>query len=126
MLKYLNHLFQTHDSNKDRFCKTIASVTFVDILTQSCKVSLRPRQLCRWLCIKWFFRANMSIYRENEDISKHLPWAFNIFSIKTFLEAIQCSYFLGVIKALIAKLSPLGRYMFRYILLLSINPHVCV
>ena len=50
------------------------------------------------------FSANMSIYRKKEDISKHLPRAFDFFGIETDLNAIQFSYFLGVIKALIAQL----------------------
>ena len=45
----------------------------------------------------------MSIYRKEEDISKHLPRTFYLFGIETDLEAIQLSYFLGLIKALIAQ-----------------------
>ena len=46
----------------------------------------------------------MSIRRKKEDISKHLPPAFYLFRIETDLEAIQFSYILSVIKALIAQL----------------------
>ena len=46
----------------------------------------------------------MSICRKMEDISKHLPRAFDFFGIETDLEAIWFSYFFGTIKALIAQL----------------------
>ena len=45
----------------------------------------------------------MSVYREMEDISNYPPRTFYLFGIGTDLEAIQFSYFLGVIKALIAQ-----------------------
>ena len=53
---------------------------------------------------EWFLRINMSIYRKKENISKHLQWAFYLFGIEADLEAIKFSYFLGLIKALIAQL----------------------
>ena len=46
----------------------------------------------------------MSIYGKKEDISKHLPRAFYLFGVETSWEAIQFSYFLGIIKVLIARL----------------------
>ena len=52
----------------------------------------------------FFFIANMSIYRKKEDRSKHLPRAFYLFGIEIDLEAIQFSYFVGIIKALFAQL----------------------
>ena len=49
------------------------------------------------------FRANLSIDRKKEDISKYLPRAFDFFGTEADLEVIQFSYFLGVIKAFIAQ-----------------------
>ena len=46
----------------------------------------------------------MSKYRKKEDTSKHLPTPFYLFGKETDLEAIRFSYFLVVIKALIAQL----------------------
>ena len=43
----------------------------------------------------------MSIYRKNEDISKHILRGFHLFGIETDLEAIQFSHFLGIIKHLL-------------------------
>ena len=40
----------------------------------------------------------MSICQKKENISKHLPRAFYLSGIETDLEAVQFSYFLGVIK----------------------------
>ena len=45
----------------------------------------------------------MSMYRKKEDISKLLLQAIYLLGIETDLEAIYFSYFLGIIKALIAQ-----------------------
>ena len=38
----------------------------------------------------------MSIYQKKEDISKYLPQVFYLFVMEVNFEAIQFSYFLGI------------------------------